>query len=86
MENLIIPMSETSHRRLEENCFTSSSSSNAESSDNCKVLIKIDFSQFPENIRNCTKEDLQDMAEQLNEKLTKIQNEFTDVVNPNLKV
>lgn len=84
MEDLIIPMSE--HCESEENCFTSSSSSNAESSDSCKVLTKIDFSKFPENICNCTKEDLQDKAKQLNEKLIKIQNEFVNVVNPNLKV
>jgi len=84
MEDLIIPMSE--HHRLGENYFTSSSSSNAESSDSCKVLTKIDFSKFPKNICNCTKEDLQDMARQLNENLIKIQNEFANVVNPNLKV
>ncbi|XP_071568818.1 LOW QUALITY PROTEIN: structural maintenance of chromosomes protein 1A-like [Temnothorax nylanderi] len=85
IEDFIIPMSETSHRTPEDSFFTTSSSSNAESSDGCKVLRKIDFSRFPENIRNCTKENLHDMATQLNEKLTKIQNEFKDI-NPNLKV
>lgn len=79
-------MLETSHRRPNESFFTSSSSSNAESLDHCKVLTKIDFSQFPKNIYNCSKEDLQDISKELNEKLTKIQSEFTDIVNPNLKV
>ncbi|XP_071629563.1 LOW QUALITY PROTEIN: structural maintenance of chromosomes protein 1A-like [Temnothorax longispinosus] len=85
IEDFIIPMSETSHRTPEDSFFTTSSSSNVESSDGCKVLRKIDFSRFPENIRNYTKENLHDMATQLNEKLTKIQNEFKDM-NPNLKV
>ncbi|XP_024889323.1 structural maintenance of chromosomes protein 1A-like isoform X2 [Temnothorax curvispinosus] len=87
IEDFIIPMSETSHphRTPEDSFFTTSSSSNVESSDGCKVLRKIDFSRFPENIRNYTEENLHDMATRLNEKLTKIQNEFKDM-NPNLKV
>ncbi|XP_077268586.1 structural maintenance of chromosomes protein 1A-like isoform X2 [Temnothorax americanus] len=85
IEDFIIPMSETSHRTSEDSFFTTSSSSNVESSDGCKVLRKIDFSRFPEDIRNYTEENLHDMVTQLNEKLTKIQNEFKDL-NPNLKV
>jgi len=70
-----------SHHRPEESIFTNSSSSIVESSGSCEVLTKIDFSQFPEDIRNSTEKDLQDMAEQLK----KIQNEFQDI-KPNLKV
>lgn len=86
IKDIIIPMLETSHRRSEESIFTSSSSSNAESSNGWEILTKINFSEFPKDICNCTEEDLQDMAKQLNEKLTKIQNEFEDIVKPNLKV
>jgi len=70
-----------SHQRPEESIFTSSSSSIVESSEGCEVLTKIDFSQFPKNIRNSTEKDLQDMAEQLK----KIQNEFQNI-KPNFKV
>lgn len=86
IEDIIIPMSETSHRRPEESIFTSSSSSNAESSNDWEVLTKINFLEFSKDICNCTQEDLQDMAKQLNEKLTKIHNEFKDIAKPNLKV
>lgn len=82
MEDIIIPMLETSHRQEDS---TSSSSLITESSEGCQVLVKIDFSQFPEDIRDSTEEDLQDMSKQLNEKLIKIQNEIENV-NPNLKV
>ncbi|KYM93308.1 Collagen alpha-2(I) chain [Atta colombica] len=80
MEDISIPMSET-HCRLEESVFTSSSSSNIESSGDCEVLTKIDFSQFPEEICNFTNEKLRDMALQFIEKITKIENEFDDLVN-----
>ncbi|XP_011872803.1 PREDICTED: structural maintenance of chromosomes protein 1A-like [Vollenhovia emeryi] len=83
MEDFIIPMSEISHRRPAE---SSTSSSNMESSESCEVFTKIDFSQFPRNICNCTEEDLQDTAKQLNENLTKIENEFENILKPNLKV
>lgn len=76
MEDIIIPISETLHRRPEESILTSSSDSIAESSEGCEVLTKIDFSQFPKDIRDSTEEDLQYMAKQLSEKLTKIQNVF----------
>jgi len=80
MEDISIPMLET-HCRLEESVFTSSSSSNIESSGDCEILTKIDFSQFPEEICNFTNEKLRDMALQLIEKITKIENEFDDLVN-----
>ncbi|XP_011704616.1 PREDICTED: structural maintenance of chromosomes protein 1A-like [Wasmannia auropunctata] len=84
MEDIVVPMLETS-RRSGGNNFTSSSSSNAESLEDCKVLTKINFSQFPKDILNSTEEELQNMAKQLDEKLTKIQDEFNEV-KPNLKV
>lgn len=85
MEDIIIPMSEILHRRPEESILTSSSGSIAESSEGCEVLTKIDFLQFPKDIRDSTEEDLQYMAKQLSEKLTKIQNVF-ETVNPDFKV
>lgn len=78
-------MSEISHHRPNESFITSSSSSNAESTNRFEVLNKINFSQFPENISNYSKEDLQDIGKILNEKLTKIQNELK-TIKPNLKV
>ncbi|KAG5316334.1 SMC1A protein, partial [Pseudoatta argentina] len=80
MEDISIPMSET-HYKLEESVFTSSSSSNIESSGDCEILTKIDFSQFPKEICNFTNEKLRDVALQLIEKITKIENEFDDLVN-----
>ncbi|KAG5343959.1 SMC1A protein, partial [Acromyrmex heyeri] len=80
MENISIPMSET-HCKLEESVFTSSSSSSIESSGDCEILTKIDFSQFPKEICNFTNEKLRDVALQLIEKITKIENEFDDLVN-----
>lgn len=87
MKDFTIPMLETSAKRhrLEES-FSTTSSSSKESSESDEVLAKIDFSRFPKNICNCTEEELEDMTEQLNENLTKIQNELADIVNPNLKV
>ncbi|XP_018350215.1 PREDICTED: structural maintenance of chromosomes protein 1A-like [Trachymyrmex septentrionalis] len=81
MEDISIPMSKT-HCTLEENIFTSSSSSSIESSgDCCEILTKIDFSQFPKEICNFTNEQLRDMSLQLFEKITEIENEFDDLVN-----
>ena len=79
MEDINIPMSET--HRLEESIFTSSSSSSIESSGDCEILTKIDFSQFPKEICNFTNEKLRDVALQLIEKIMKIENEFDDLVN-----
>lgn len=80
MEDINIPMSET-HRRLEESFFTSNLCSSIELSEDCGILTKIDFSQLPEEICNFTQEKLRDMTLQLNEKITKIENELNDLVN-----
>ncbi|XP_018366242.1 PREDICTED: structural maintenance of chromosomes protein 1A-like [Trachymyrmex cornetzi] len=80
MEDISIPMSET-HSRLEENVFTSSSNLSIELSGDCEILTKINFSQFPKEICNFTNEKLRDMTLQLTEKITKIENEFDDLVN-----
>lgn len=57
-----------------------------ESLNKWAISLQIDFSQFPEDISNSTKEELQDIFTQLNKKLMEIQNEFEAITKPNLKV
>ncbi|XP_039303602.1 structural maintenance of chromosomes protein 1A isoform X2 [Solenopsis invicta] len=85
MENIIIPMSKVSGRRSKESS-SSSSNSIAESFGECDVLSEIDFLQFPNDIRNCTNNDLLDALELLNEELARIKAELKNVANPNLKI
>ncbi|XP_018392325.1 PREDICTED: structural maintenance of chromosomes protein 1A-like [Cyphomyrmex costatus] len=80
MEDIIIPMLET-HCGLEESVSTGSLSTSIESSEDCEILTKIDFSQFPEKISNFTKKELQDMVIKLNEEITEIENELEDLIN-----
>lgn len=83
MEDITIPiLLKESSRRSDP----SSSSSITDSSIDWNMSSKIDFSQFPRDIRDYTEANLLDIAEKLNEKLTEIQNELEAIVNPNLKV
>ncbi|KAL0128334.1 hypothetical protein PUN28_003545 [Cardiocondyla obscurior] len=88
IENLVIPMSETSYNESEDTFSTSfiSTSSNFEALFDCNVLKKIDFSHFPENICRSTENDLRSMAEQLHKELAKNRSEIAAIANPNLKV
>lgn len=83
MENIIIPIVEPSYDGLGT---STSSTSNAESSNKWSISEKIDFSCFPENLFNSATEDLQNIIIQLEKKLTENQNQIKTIVNPNLKV
>ncbi|XP_012228669.1 structural maintenance of chromosomes protein 1A-like [Linepithema humile] len=86
MEGITVPIAKTSHGRLEKFLSNSSPASNAESSNEWDISVMINFSLFPKNLRDSTKEGLQNIIVQLDEKLTEIQNQIKTIVKPNLKV
>ncbi|XP_011645211.2 structural maintenance of chromosomes protein 1A-like [Pogonomyrmex barbatus] len=79
IEDIVIPKLQTSHRPENEDIFTYSSSLSTDS----KISMKIDFSRFPQDIRNCVEED---MTKQLSEELIKIQTELNNILKPNLNI
>ncbi|XP_025156761.1 structural maintenance of chromosomes protein 1A-like isoform X2 [Harpegnathos saltator] len=85
MESITIPILSERPTYSRDPIESSSSSSITDSSIDWDMSSKIDFSQFPRSLRDDTEKNLRNTAKQLNETLTKIQNELEAIVNPDLK-